>query len=202
MMIVYIFPARQHFQSNNLVSRAFFSKKEQKTERLSVGILQPLQAKEQKNRRAMVIFTRPWLTGTRSPSESIPFVSALKCIILQRVHITYWLNFHWKHCRGFVCVCVCVCVGRGMPFVLVLLSAREISIFIMLLSHSILKWYQPVIKSRPVLFFSYCVQFPDITEDWWSQRSVPSPPNPNYTSGKAKAMGSACNLLKHNHPHA
>ena len=110
---------------------------------------------------AEVIFTQPYPIGTLSQSESIPLTSALKYIILQHVH-TYWLHFHWKHCRG-VCVWMCVLRG-GAPFVLVLLSAREISIFIMLLSHSVLKWYQDVIKSLPHSILFYCIQSPDIRE--------------------------------------
>lgn len=53
----------------------------------------------------------------------------------------------------------------GVPFVLVLLSAREISIFIMLLSHYVLKWYQDVIKSRPILFCSIAFNPPTLEID-------------------------------------
>ena len=138
--------------------------------------------------RAKVIFTQPYPIGTHSQLESIPLTSASKYVILQCVY-THWLHLHWKHCLS-VRVFVCVCVNRGTICTGFVVSKGN--------KH----FHHVVVPFRFKMISVLLRSIPRHQRDWWYKHPIPSPPNPNYTSGKAKAMGSACNLLRHNHSHA
>lgn len=143
-----------------------------------------------------VNFTQPYPIGTLSQMKSIPLTSASEYIRQRCMHTCKLYSFR-KHCQATEevfaenTICSCFVVSEGNKN------------FHHALSYPALKWYQGVIRSSPIYsVLLECSQSSKRWRDWWWEHFIASLPNPNYTSGKAKAMGSACNLLKHNHSHA